>query len=169
MAALRLSRPRIEGVPKGYVDNAGVIAPPPLIYAVPLVAGWYLNRTNPFPIMPAQYAQWIGLSAIAVGVVLMVFAGVQFWRKHTSVIPYSPTTAIVQSGPFRISRNPIYLADTVCYVGVAILLNTAWPMLLLPIVLLVMHRGVILREERYLEQKFGPEYIDYKTRVRRWI
>ena len=56
-----------------------------------------------------------------------------------------------------------------CYVGVAILLNTAWPLLLLPLVLLVMHRGVILREERYLEQKFGDEYIDYKMRVRRWI
>ena len=119
--------------------------------------------------LPAEYARWTGLAAIVAGIVLMIFAGVQFWRKHTSVIPYSPTTAIIQSGPFRISRNPIYLADTLCYVGVTILLNTAWPLLLLPLVLVVMHRGVILREERYLEQKFGEEYIDYKRRVRRWI
>ena len=77
--------------------------------------------------------------------------------------------AIIQSGPFRISRNPVYLADTLCYVGVAILLNTAWPLLFLPVVLLVMHRGVILREERYLEQKFGDEYNSYKMRVRRWL
>src|SRR5215210_7979873 len=111
---------------KGYGDNAGVIAPPPLIYGVPLAAGLYMNRADPFSMMPAQYAKWIGLAVIAVGIVLMVFAGVQFWRKHTSVIPYSPTTAIIQTGPFRISRNPIYLADTLCYVGVAILLNTAW-------------------------------------------
>ena len=169
MGVLHPSLRRTEGVPKGYADNPGVIAPPPLIYAVPLAAGWYINRTNPFPMMPAEYAKWIGLAVIGVGVVLMVLAGVQFWRKHTSVIPYSPTTAIVQSGPFRISRNPIYLADTLCYVGGAILLNTAWPLIFLPLVLLVMHRGVILREERYLEQKFGDEYIDYKTSVRRWI
>ena len=169
MGALQLSLRRTEGVPKGYADNAGVIAPPPLIYAVPLAAGWYMSRTNPLPMMPAQYAKWTGLAAIALGILLMVWAGVQFWRKHTSVIPYSPTTAIIHSGPFQISRNPIYLADTLCYVGVAILLNTAWPLLFLPLVLLVMHRGVILREERYLEQKFGDEYIDYKMRVRRWF
>ena len=119
--------------------------------------------------MPAQYAKWIGLATLAVGIVLMVLAGVQFRRKHTSVIPYIPTTAIIQSGPFRISRNPIYLADTLCYVGVAILLNTAWPLFLLPLVLLVVHRGVILREERYLERKFGDEYNSYKLRVRRWL
>ena len=169
MGALRLSLRRTEVVPKGYADTPGVIAPPPLIYAVPLVAGWFIDRTNPFPMMPANYAKWIGVAAIALGIALMVFAGVQFWRKHTSVIPYTPTTAIVQSGPFRISRNPIYVADTLCYVGVAILLNTAWPLLVLPLVLLVMHRGVILREERYLEQKFGDEYNSYKVRVRRWL
>lgn len=156
-------------MPKGYGDNPGVIAPPPLIYGVPLVAGLYLNTTDPFLMMPAPYAKWIGLATIAVGVVLMVFAGIQFRRKQTSVIPYRPTTAIIQSGPFRISRNPIYLADTLCYVGVAILLNTAWPLLLLPLVLIVMHRGVILREERYLEQKFGDDYNSYKLRVRRWL
>ena len=154
---------------KGYGDNPGVIAPPPLIYGVPLVAGVYIDRTDPFPMMPAQYAKWIGLAMIAGGIVLMVFAGIQFWRKHTSVIPYVPTTAIIQSGPFRISRNPIYVADTLCYVGVAILFNTAWPLLLLPLVLLVIQRGVILREERYLEQKFGDEYNGYKLRVRRWL
>jgi len=156
-------------VPKGYGDNPGVIAPPPLIYIVPLAAALYMDRTDPFVMMPPEYAKSIGFATIAVGVLLMVFAGVQFWRKHTSLIPYSPTTAIVQTGPYRISRNPIYLADTVCYVGVAILLNTAWPLLFLPLVLLVMHRGVILREERYLEQKFGDVYNDYRMRVRRWL
>lgn len=119
--------------------------------------------------MPAQYAKWIGLATIAAGIALMVFAAVQFWRKHTSVLPYRPTTALIESGPFRISRNPIYVADTLCYVGVAVLLNAAWPLLLLPLVLLVMNRGVILREERYLERKFGDEYNAYKLRVRRWL
>ena len=156
-------------MPKGHGSTPGVIAPPPLIYGIPLAAGLYMNTTDPFPMMPAQDAKWIGLATLAMGIVLMVSAGIQFWRKHTSVIPYIPTTAIIQSGPFRISRNPIYLADTLCYVGIAILLDSAWPLLVLPLVLLVVHRGVILREERYLERKFGDEYNSYKLRVRRWL
>ena len=124
---------------------------------------------DPFPMMPAQNAKWIGVATLAVGIVLMGSAGIQFWRKHTSMIPYTPTTALIQRGPFRFSRNPIYLADALCYVGIAILFNSAWPLLLLPLVLLVVHRGVILREERYLERKFGDEYSSYKLRVRCWL
>jgi protein-S-isoprenylcysteine O-methyltransferase Ste14 len=156
-------------VPNGHGDNPGVVAPPPVIYAVPLAAGLYLNRANPFPVMPEQFAWWIGVALIAVAVVLDLSAFVQFWRKHTPLMPYKPTTAIVQSGPFRITRNPIYLALTIGYVGIALVMNTAWPLLVLPLVLVVMHRGVILREELYLAQKFGDEYLSYKTRVRRWI
>lgn len=153
----------------GQGDNAGVVAPPPLIYVVPLGIGLYLNRANPFPIMPARFAQTIGVALLGLGFILGLSAFVQFWRKHTSVMPYSPTTAIIQSGPFRLTRNPLYVAMTLLYVGVALIMNAAWPLLLLPLVLLIVHRGVIQREERYLEQKFGDEYISYKSRVRRWI
>ncbi len=153
----------------GYADIPGVVAPPPLIFGVPLAAGLYMNRTDPFPMMPPRYAQWIGVALIVVAVVLGVSAFAQFWRKRTSVMPYRPTTAIIETGPFRISRNPLYLSLALGYIGIAILLNSAWPLLLLPLVLLVIHRGVILREERYLEQKFGDEYNSYKMRVRRWI
>lgn len=169
MAALPLSHPRIEAVSKGYGDNPGVIAPPPLIYGIPLAVGLYMDRTDPFPMMPAQYAQWIGSALIAWAAVLGVSAFAQFWRKHTSVMPHRPTTAIIETGPFRFTRNPLYVSLALGYIGIAILLNSAWPLLLLPLVLLVMHRGVVLREERYLEQKFGDEYNSYKTRVRRWI
>jgi protein-S-isoprenylcysteine O-methyltransferase Ste14 len=154
---------------KGYADNAGVIAPPPLIYGIPLAAGLYMNRTDPFPMMQPEYALWTGSALIAVAAVIGVSAFAQFWRKRTSVMPYRPTTTIIESGPFRFTRNPLYLSLALGYIGISILLNAAWPLLLLPLVLLVMHRGVILREERYLEQKFGDEYIDYKTRVRRWL
>lgn len=156
-------------MPTGQGDNAGVIAPPPLIYVIPLGIGLYLNRANPFPIMPAPFAKPIGTAFLALGVILTLSALVLFLRKRTSVIPYRPTTAIIQSGPFRLTRNPVYLADTLLYIGVALFMNTAWPLLLLPLVLLIVHRGVILREERYLEQRFGDEYISYKSRVRRWI
>ncbi len=153
----------------GYADNPGVVAPPPLIYGVPLAAALYFDRTDPFPLMPAEYAWWIGVALIAVAVVLGVSAFVQFQRKHTAVMPYRPTTAVIRSGPFRVSRNPVYLALTLGYIGIALMMNSTWPLLLLPLVLLVVHRGVILREERYLEQKFGDEYNSYKMSVRRWI
>jgi protein-S-isoprenylcysteine O-methyltransferase Ste14 len=156
-------------MPNGHADNPGVVAPPPLIYAVPLAVGLYLDRTNPFPIMPQPLAVRIGMALIVIAGVLALAAFAQFWRKHTSVMPFKPTTAIIQSGPFRISRNPLYLSLTLLYLGIALVRNTAWPVLLLPLVLLIVHRGVILREERYLEQKFGDEYVSYKSRVRRWI
>lgn len=153
----------------GYADHPGVVAPPPLIYGLPLAAGWYMDRRDPFPVMPAEYAWWIGVALIAMAVVLGGSAFVQFRRKHTAVMPYRATTAIIRSGPFRITRNPIYLALTLGYIGIALMMNSTWPLLLLPLVLLVVHRGVILREERYLEQKFGDEYNSYKMSVRRWI
>jgi protein-S-isoprenylcysteine O-methyltransferase Ste14 len=156
-------------VSPGQGDNAGVIAPPPLIFAVPLGAGLYVDRLHPFPIMPRLFAEWLGGALIVVAIVLSVAAVAQFWRKHTSMIPQKPTTAIIQSGPFRITRNPLYLSMILLYVGIALVMNTVWPLLLLPLVLLIMHRGVILREERYLEQKFGDEYISYRSRVRRWL
>jgi protein-S-isoprenylcysteine O-methyltransferase Ste14 len=119
--------------------------------------------------MPARFAEAIGVALLAFAFILGLSAFIQFWRKHTSVMPYSPTTAIIQSGPFRLTRNPLYVAMTLLYIGVALIMNTAWPLLLLPLVLVIVHRGVIQREERYLEQKFGDEYISYKERVRRWI
>jgi protein-S-isoprenylcysteine O-methyltransferase Ste14 len=77
--------------------------------------------------------------------------------------------ALVVDGPFRFTRNPLYLSLTLLYSGTALLLNLLWVVLLLPIALVIMQFGVISREERYLEKKFGQEYLRYKTRVRRWI
>ncbi len=90
-------------------------------------------------------------------------------RAGTNVNPYKPTSGLVVNGPFRFTRNPIYLAFTLLYGGIAALVNALWAILLLPILLVIMRCGVIEREERYLEQKFGQEYLRYKERVRRWI
>jgi protein-S-isoprenylcysteine O-methyltransferase Ste14 len=85
------------------------------------------------------------------------------------VDPREPTTAIVTGGPYRFTRNPLYLSMTLVYAGITALANALPAALLLPAVLAFMRRGVIEREERYLERKFGDEYMDYKARVRRWI
>ncbi len=80
-----------------------------------------------------------------------------------------PVPRLTTEGPFRYSRNPAYLSLAMIYVGIAVLRNALWAILLLPLVLIVIQREVIGREERYLERTFGEEYLDYKTRVRRWV
>jgi protein-S-isoprenylcysteine O-methyltransferase Ste14 len=87
----------------------------------------------------------------------------------TNVNPALPTTAIVASGPFRFSRNPLYLALTLLYLGLTLAFNTWWGIVVLIPVLIIMHRGVVLREERYLEQKFGETYRHYRSKVRRYL
>jgi len=150
-------------------DNAGVIAPPPLIFGIPLAIALYENRSKPFAIFSPEYGRIAGGALIAVGLVLMLAAMIQFGRARTAIVPNRPTTVLVDRWPYSMSRNPIYLALTIMYVGASLFFNTLWPFLLLPLVLIVIQRGVIDREERYLEGKFGGDYIDYKMRVRRWL
>jgi len=111
----------------------------------------------------------IGGGIIFVALVILVATFLQFRRRRTTILPYRPTTAIVDSWPYSFTRNPMYLAMALVYIGIALFFNSLWPFLLLPLVLLVMHRGVIEREERYLEQKFGSDYVDYRSRVPRWL
>ncbi|MDO1559221.1 isoprenylcysteine carboxylmethyltransferase family protein [Brevundimonas sp. 2R-24] len=152
-------------------DAPGVIAPPPLIFAAFLLAGWTIDRllgSLGLPIeTPVRNGAAVGL--IVLGLLLEMWAGGFFRRAGTNVIPYKPATVLVTDGPYRFSRNPMYVGFTITYLGLAIGLGSRWALLLLPVCLLVMTWGVILREERYLEGKFGQAYLDYRGRVRRWL
>lgn len=150
-------------------DNAGVIAPPPLIYAGSLALGLLLNWIRPLGWLPRSVARPLGVLLVALSWLPGMFAVREMRQANTNVSPYEPVKAIVSGGPYRYTRNPIYLSMILLYTGVAVLTNALWPMLLLPIVQFVMRRGVIDREERYLERKFGSEYTNYKARVRRWV
>ena len=90
-------------------------------------------------------------------------------QAETNINPMQPATAIVNSGPFRFTRNPLYLSLTIIYCGIALIIGSMWAFPILVVVLAVMQKGVIEREEVYLETKFGPEYLTYKRQVRRWI
>jgi protein-S-isoprenylcysteine O-methyltransferase Ste14 len=111
----------------------------------------------------------LGFLLVAVGLALGVVAVLQMYRKGTSPIPEHPTTAIVSDGIFAYTRNPIYLGFTLITVGMSLISNQIWLVVTLIPVLVVMHYGVILREEKYLSAKFGAPYTDYLTRVRRWL
>lgn len=150
------------------LDIPNVIAPPPLLYLGPLLLGLAANHWWPWATVPAPW-RWIA-AGLCLGVsVVMVAALLAFRRARTRPEPWKPTTALVVSGPYRFSRNPMYLGFTLIYAGVALLANSAWPFVLLPVVVLVMQRFVIYREERYLERIFGDEYRAYCAKVRRWL
>ncbi|MBI3358764.1 MAG: isoprenylcysteine carboxylmethyltransferase family protein [Nitrospirae bacterium] len=112
----------------------------------------------------------------AIGAVLLIVSGtfvrwafVTMRHVGTSASPYRPSTFLTVTGPFHLSRNPIYVAMTGLYIGAAFLVNSVWPLLLLAPLLFLMHYGVIVREERYLFAKFGEAYAAYKSEVRRWL
>ncbi len=150
-------------------DNPGVIAPPPLIFAGALALGLLANRLRPTGFLPRRLGRVAGLATV-VGWLSIGLSGFRELRRAgRNVDPREPSTAIVTDGPYRFTRNPLYLSMTLIYAGVASLTNALPAVLLLPAVLAVMRRGVIEREERYLEGKFGAEYLRYKERVRRWI
>lgn len=151
------------------IDNPNVIAPPPLIYAVPLAVGILIQTLFPMNLLPPVAAQVSGGLLFILAGILAVSALGTMRQAGTNVAPSQPTTAIVSDGPFRFTRNPLYLSVTLLYGSISLLVNGLWPMLMLPIVLIIIDRGVIAREERYLENKFGEEYTQYKARTRRWI
>jgi protein-S-isoprenylcysteine O-methyltransferase Ste14 len=150
-------------------DTAGVVVPPPVVYLAGLAIGFGLEALLPGSTLPGALRWVLGGLALAGGIALQASFIVAFGRKGTSVEPWKPTTAIVTTGPYRLTRNPAYLGMTLIYIGIALLSDALWVLAPLPVVLAVIDRGVIAREERYLERKFGSEYLDYKRRVRRWI
>lgn len=153
----------------GERDTAGVLAPPPLIYGGALGLGLLASRRYPTRLSSRRVARFLGWPLIVAGVGLAESGALEFGRAGTNINPYKPAAALVQDGPYRFTRNPGYLGAALIYAGISALASSLWAMLLLPGVLAVMRRGVIEREESYLEGKFGEEYRLYKARVRRWI
>ena len=149
-----------------------MVARPPLLYTSTLALGLVAQAVRPLPLMPrgSRLMRRLGGAALlASGLAVAGWAARTMGRAGTSVDVDTPTTALVTEGPYRYSRNPIYLALSALYLGVALLANARWPVLLFPALLAVMWRGVIEREERYLARRFGEEYLAYRGRVRRWL
>lgn len=150
-------------------DVPGVVAPPPLIFGGGLALGLLANRVVRLPKPHRLVARMLGAALVAASLAYGPGAFVRMRRMKTNVDPYRPTTAIVESGPFRFSRNPLYVSLALLYAAIALLARATLPLVLLPAVLAIVQRGVISREERYLERKFGAAYLTYKSRVRRWL
>lgn len=149
-------------------DSPNVIAPPLPLYLGTLLLGLAVQWAAPLPIAVSAYPV-LGLALIAVSAAGLRWAFVTMRRAETTASPNKPASRLITAGPFRFSRNPIYVAMTGVYLGVALLANTVWLLLLLIPLLLVMQFGVIRREERYLAARFGEDYAAYRAAVRCWL
>ncbi|SRR5216117_3876374 len=153
-------------------DTANLPVSPPLLYLVPFLAGVLVHHVaagDRIPPSTLTAARILGGVLVAIGLAINVSAWIAFHRARTPVLPTRPTTAIVVGGPYRFTRNPLYLSLAVIYAGVVLLLGYLWPLVFLPLALVLISRLVIAREELYLARKFGPEYAQYRDSVRRWL
>lgn len=144
---------------------------PPVPYAIALYSAWWLGENGmAWPLSVAGALQRsIGWFLVGVGLALLLWTVLTLWRFRTTVNPYRAATHLCRSGPFCYSRNPIYVGDWLLYLGVMLILQTAWPLLFAPGVWLIIRYGVIRHEERHLAERFGAEYVDYLNKVRRWL
>lgn len=150
------------------VANLGLIRPP-FVYLISIVTGTLLQLATPLPFLPGMLAVTLGASLVAVAIALFSYSVAKFRAAGTPVPARKPTIVIVRRGPYRFSRNPIYLAFSLLQLGIAIWVNSLWLLATLVGTVVLIHCVVIRREEQYLERRFGAEYLDYKASVRRWL
>lgn len=150
-------------------DSPGVQVPPPFVYAAAFAAGYFLTRRFPVGSWPDAVPPFAGLVCMAMSLALAAWAMGRFFARRTAILPHRPASAMVESGPYRFTRNPMYVSLAVLYVGFATFLRSGWALLLLPAAIAAVDRWIIPREEAYLTRRFGEQYLAYKARVRRWI
>ncbi|HEV8630007.1 MAG TPA: isoprenylcysteine carboxylmethyltransferase family protein [Thermoanaerobaculia bacterium] len=152
-------------------DTAGILAPPPLLTVACVLAGFVAERFVSLPLAPWSTGVRVGISvAILLAAGVLFLAAVRQLHRHaTTPNPYQPSTAVVSSGVYRFTRNPIYVAFMAVVLGLAVAGNSVWLLVALAVLFALLHFGVVKREERYLAAKFGPAYDTYRARVRRWL
>jgi len=153
-------------------DVSGVRSPPPFYYLIGLVIGFFIHWRLPVFLVVVQH-RWItdalGILMMLLAAVLLAWAVASLRHVGASPNPHVPTNALATRGAYQFTRNPIYLAFALICAGFSLLMNLLWPLLSVPVVLVIVDRIVIRKEERYLEARFGELYRQYKSHVRRWI
>ncbi|GCE49143.1 protein-S-isoprenylcysteine O-methyltransferase Ste14 [Thermosporothrix hazakensis] len=150
-------------------ETREILAPPPLVYGGAFALGMYLDSWLPLRLFPRSFRTFVGGILLGVGGAVGLLSLKAMRQANTSPAHSEPTTTLVVEGPYRLSRNPIYVGMTALYIGLSVLLNRIWPLALLPVVLKFINIGVIDQEEKVLEQQFGDEYRQYKESVPRWL
>jgi protein-S-isoprenylcysteine O-methyltransferase Ste14 len=152
-------------------DHAPIIAPPPLLMALCIAAGFVARHFNRLSLLPEHHPlhRPVSIALFAIALAIFGLAITQFIRHKTHPSPYKPTAAVVVNGIYRFTRNPIYIAFLFVVIGFAVAANSAWFLVFAAVLFALLHFGVVKREEDYLSAKFGSTYDDYRRRVRRWL
>ncbi len=156
------------------LTNPGVRFPPPSLFLLGVGLAWLLEtRVTRIKLVNGEGAVKIlegaGVALLIAGLVVLFWGMLTFARAKTAILPMRPASALVNHGPYRFTRNPMYTGMGLAYIGGAIGMNWGWALILFPFVLALLYRFVISREEAYLSAAFGTDYDDYRRRVRRWI
>lgn len=142
---------------------------PPVYAAITLLVMLGLHRLLPVYHWLNPPWSYVGVALITIGVVVMLMAAGLFHKRGTTIKPFQESTVLVAEGPFRFSRNPMYLSMVLMLTGIALFLGTVTPLLVIPLFFWLIAVNVIVREEAALQAKFGEQYLQYKKRVRRWL
>lgn len=142
---------------------------PPVLWFAHMLAAFLMNWLLPLPFAFPRVLEWIGYALVVIGIGLAASAVSQLMRAHTTPDPHGSVTKVVTSGPYRFSRNPIYLGFVCLLVGFSFVFRTYWGLILSPLLIVSLYQLVVKHEETYLEKKFGETYSSYKLRVRRWL
>ncbi|MGN6247327.1 MAG: methyltransferase family protein [Ginsengibacter sp.] len=152
-------------------DNPGVRIPPPILYVAIFLSAVFIQKRIPLDasFFESGFAKIAGSIFLFIAIILTVISLRKFFLSKNTIITIKPASSLQTTGIYRFTRNPMYLSLLFLYLGLACFLGNWWNLLLLPILILVVQQYVIIREEKYLLRRFGTEYLDYKSRVRRWL
>jgi protein-S-isoprenylcysteine O-methyltransferase Ste14 len=153
-------------------DHANVPVIPPVLFGVGLAAGFFLKWLVPVRLVPPSLQEPFCFAGAGLALLGLAFGGwafATFLRARTTPHPNHPVSGLVTWGPYRVSRNPMYVGLSAGVAGIALIANTPWVLAALPPVWFALRRLVIDHEEAYLERKFGGEYRAFKARTRRWL
>ncbi|HRK53962.1 MAG TPA: isoprenylcysteine carboxylmethyltransferase family protein [Cyclobacteriaceae bacterium] len=156
---------------KAKIDHPGVYLPPPLFYVIIFLISIYSQKALPLPTMffETSVAFIAGILFVMSGLIVTLPALIKFFRTKNTLIAIKPANTLQTSGIYSVSRNPMYLGLLVLYTGIAFIQGNLWTLLFIPIVLWIVTKFIIVKEEKYLGRTFGSNYTAYCKKVRRWI
>ena len=152
-------------------DSPGVYIPPPLFYVLTFLVAVFIQKKIPIDdsLFHLQITKITGILFLVISLFFLVTSLIKFFQSKNTLILIKPASSLQTNGIYSISRNPMYVGLAIVYLGITCLIGNWWNIILFPLLLLVIKEYVIKKEEKYLERAFGEKYLDYKSRVRRWL
>ena len=152
-------------------DSPGVYVPPPLFYVLTFLVAVFVQKKIPIDdsLFHLQITKITGILFLVISLFFLVTSLIKFFQSKNTLILIKPASSLQTNGIYSISRNPMYVGLAIVYLGTTCLIGNWWNIILFPLLLLVIKEYVIKKEEKYLERAFGEKYLDYKSKVRRWL